>query len=207
MANMITTMRILLAIMAVLMIRSNTVPGWIAVFLIVICLLLDAVDGFVARYFKQVTLAGSIYDIVADRIIESIFFFYFASLGLFNIWFALIILIRGYCIDAIRTLFYSEGKPAFGPNSPHAATWTRFLTSSRISRGLYNTTKLFTFVLYAVQVLPGSFLQESIAQIAEFSLWLTMVVAMIRTIPVIYDGWKHYQTLPHISLWQSNSNS
>ncbi len=194
MANAITTFRVFLAIIALSIVKISLLCNFITLFLILTCMLLDAVDGYIARIFNSQSLTGSIYDILADRIVENIFFIYFASLSLFNIWIAVAILIRGLTIDAIRTLFLSVGKTAFGQTTLHTHNWTKFFACSRLSRGGYNASKMLTFLSYAALLEPQGYLfnylsYDDVLFFAKLCLWTTVSLAFVRALPVIYDGY------------------
>lgn len=193
MANIITLTRVLLALIAILMLKSGPEENLIGTLLIIIALLLDAVDGYIARYFNKTSLSGGVYDILADRIIENLFFIYFASQTLFSIWIAFIFVIRGLSIDAVRSIFSFTDKTAFGSTTLHTANWAKFLTCSRISRGTYNALKLITFVLFAQLLEPSSYAlsiasEGTLQALATLSLWLTLTIALLRAYPVIYEA-------------------
>lgn len=193
MANLITFFRVIIALFALCILRMGPSMNLIGVVLIIISMLLDALDGFVARHFNNSTLQGSIYDILADRIIENLFFVYFAVMSLFSVWVAVIIVIRGLIIDAIRTLHVSAGSTAFGETTLQKKKWAKFLTCSKLSRGSYNFFKMLTFVSYAAVLQPVgdvfSLFGISIQYFANICLWITVTIALLRAIPVILEGW------------------
>jgi CDP-diacylglycerol--glycerol-3-phosphate 3-phosphatidyltransferase len=198
MANMITLLRVLLSFMALLLANKSDSLNLIAMIIIAISLLLDAADGYLARYLKTSTLEGSIYDILADRIIENSFFIYFATMGLFNVWFAIVMIVRGLTIDAVRTLHATTGKTAFGETTFHKAKWAKFVTGSKLSRGLYNSLKLITFVFFTALLSPNNVLLnwmswQLLQNCADIFLWLTLGLAILRAIPVIIEGTYSYQ--------------
>src|SRR5262245_48806906 len=114
MANSITILRVIIALIAITIIKINPFWNLIATMLTIIALLLDALDGYMARLLSTQSIKGGIYDILADRIIECLFFIFFASQFLFSPWIAIIMVVRGLLIDAIRSTFTIEHKSAFG---------------------------------------------------------------------------------------------
>lgn len=201
MANFITLSRVILALCALAILKISPLYNLVGTLLIITCLILDAVDGYVARNFNTVSVAGSVYDILADRIIENIFFIYFASQSLFSIWLAFIILIRGLTIDAIRNIFSFSGKTAFGEQTLHTAHWAKLITCSRTSRGIYNGLKIITFILFAQLLHPQSLLLSYVPLIylqsmADISLGLCISMALLRAIPVIYENGTN-ASVPH----------
>jgi phosphatidylglycerophosphate synthase len=194
MANFITTFRVFVAIIALAMININPMCNFISLFLILACMLLDAADGYIARYFNASSLSGSIYDILADRIVENIFFIYFASQSLFSVWIAVAVVIRSLVVDAIRTIFLSVGKTAFGETTLHSKKWSKFFACSQLSRGSYNTFKMLTFLSYAALLAPNGYLfyylsNKYLLVFASICLWITLFLSFIRALPVVYEGW------------------
>lgn len=193
MANKITLFRVLLVFLILSMIKINPIWNLIAVILIAITMFLDAIDGLVARHFNTSTLNGSIYDILADRIIENIFFIYFASNHLIGVWAPIIICVRGLIIDTLRAISFSHGKTPFGTTTLHQKSWTIYLACSKTSRGLYNTFKMLTFMCYAAimdkqNILFNVIDEKSFNHIAFIFLCGTIVLCLLRAIPVIWEG-------------------
>lgn len=192
MANTITLIRVLIALVAVAILKLSPLCNFLGTILILVCLSLDAVDGYVARYLNTATISGGIYDILADRIIENIFFIYFACQSLFGVWIAFIFLIRGLTIDAIRNIFSYSGKTAFGENTIHSNNWTKFLACSRFSRGSYNGLKIAVFTLFAALLQPHSYLSKVVSPdllhfFGNIALGLCLLIAILRALPVIYE--------------------
>src|SRR5262245_49637456 len=67
-------------------------------------LLLDTVDGIVARRTGQTSLLGGVLDIAADRTYELVLWVGFADLGLIPAWISFVILTRSTLTDAFRGL-------------------------------------------------------------------------------------------------------
>lgn len=193
MANAITFIRVAIAIVGLSIIQISPMLNLISIFFIILSMLLDALDGFIARCLNTTTLNGSIYDILADRIIENIFFIYFAAFSLFSFWFAIIIIIRGLTIDAIRTLYLARGKTAFGASTFHTLPWAKLLTCSKLSRGSYNTLKMITFILYAAILMPENIIFNHLSMrelefAATICLWTTLTLAILRALPVLFEA-------------------
>jgi len=68
--NAVTAMRIVLAVVIIwLLIRAEITGILWAGILLVIAWITDGLDGFLARRLEQSTLAGALFDLVADRVI------------------------------------------------------------------------------------------------------------------------------------------
>jgi len=69
-ANAVTALRIVLAgIVAVLLIQADATGVLWAGVLLVVAWITDGLDGFLARRLGQSTLAGALFDLIADRMI------------------------------------------------------------------------------------------------------------------------------------------
>ncbi|MCI0393059.1 MAG: CDP-alcohol phosphatidyltransferase family protein [Acidobacteria bacterium] len=77
--NLITLIRLVLAFVSIALFRAGSYATVAALVLLVVTLALDAVDGFVARRKLRESDAGAAFDIAADRIVESVFWIYFAA--------------------------------------------------------------------------------------------------------------------------------
>jgi CDP-diacylglycerol--glycerol-3-phosphate 3-phosphatidyltransferase len=192
-ANIITLTRVVLALFVVLILNINAEYNLIGTLLIIFVLLLDAIDGYIARSSHTASISGGVYDILADRIVENIFFIYFASLSLFSIWITFIFVIRGLIIDAIRSIFSYTNKTAFGQRTLHTTQWAKLLTCSRLSRASYNTLKLLTFVLYAQLLQPSAYIfqlasVETVKSTAYILLWSCVALSLVRAYPVIHEA-------------------
>ena len=114
MANAITLGRMpLLFIYIYLLYTGHPVIIFWCVPFIIIIMLLDMVDGMVARRLNQTSLLGSTLDIAVDRALEIILWVVFCSLGLIPIVIPLIVITRGTLTDAVRCVGTCNGNPAF----------------------------------------------------------------------------------------------
>ncbi len=148
MANAITLSRLVFLALAVWWLYLPSV-GWRlgAAALIVLIIVLDGIDGIVARAWDEVSDLGSVLDIAIDRVVEQVLWVVYAHLGLVPLWAPLIVITRGVLTDALRAYVLAKGATAFGMmESP----WGQFLVSSRFMRALYGTAKTVVFVYLAL---------------------------------------------------------
>ena len=80
------------------------------------------------RRAHTTTVFGAVFDIAADRIIENVFWIYFAVNDIIHVWMPIVVLTRGFMTDAIRSFALSENKTPF---EMMKRKWTRALTSCR----------------------------------------------------------------------------
>ena len=78
-ANLITLFRLILVFVVISLFGVHVYLDILLVGLIGLILFLDAVDGYVARRLNQASDFGALFDIVSDRIVECIFWVYFAG--------------------------------------------------------------------------------------------------------------------------------
>lgn len=198
--NIITLMRIALAIVTLVMFRMGLYFRGAAVLITILVFYMDALDGYVARKFKVASDFGALFDITGDRIVEHVYWIFFTALGLVSIWVPIIFISRSFSVDTIRSVAFSkEGKTPFGEKSMMRSGFTLFLTAGRFMRGLYGVMKVFTFVLLgtilvveAGPVTLGSHLPvdfpTDLRLFTAVCVWLTTALCLIRGIPVLWDG-------------------
>ena len=131
--NRITLIRVGLAIVSIALFHIGSYASLAALILLVITLALDAVDGFVARRRSRTSDAGAAFDIAADRIVESVFWIYFAAAGLVSFWIPVIVIARGGFTDFLRAIAFTRGQTAFGEKTMMRTWWGKLLTGSRAS--------------------------------------------------------------------------
>jgi len=147
-ANAITLSRLLwLAIAVVLLYQPSASARIIAAALIVLTIILDGVDGWVARAWDEVSDLGSVLDIAVDRVVEQVLWIVYATLLVTPAWAPIIVVARGVMTDAIRSYVLAKGATAFGMME---SAWGQFLVSSRFMRALYGGAKTVVFVYLAL---------------------------------------------------------
>ncbi len=161
MGNLITAARVLLLFVTVgfiyLSLPGERTPGeplWalVALVLTLVVILGDAVDGVIARARGENSDFGAVVDIAGDRIVENVYWVVFAHIGLLSVWFPLVMLLRSFTVDALRSLALSKGKTAFGEKTMMQSRLGVWLAASRLHRALYGGAKVVTFVWLLVQL-------------------------------------------------------
>jgi CDP-diacylglycerol--glycerol-3-phosphate 3-phosphatidyltransferase len=199
-ANAITLFRLFLTFLVIAIFRQHPYIDIACIVTIPIIFILDSVDGVVARKQNQTTKFGAVFDIAADRIVENVFWIYFAYIDLIHVWMPIAVVTRGLLTDGVRSIALTEGKTPFEMMS---AAWTQALTSSRFSRGLYGLTKTLAFLFLPIAdfliresaTLNISFINTTV--IDTFSLvsiiiaYVAVVMCLIRGFPVLIDGWQY----------------
>src|SRR6476661_1966886 len=113
MANLITLVRVVLlfATVALIYLRQPW-SAFVAAVLTLIVFVSDALDGYVARKRGRADAAGAVFDIAGDRVVENVYWVVCAHLNLVPVWAPLVMLLRSFAVDAVRSLALADGIPA-----------------------------------------------------------------------------------------------
>lgn len=191
MANLITLSRFPLLILILILLFYAGPAGQLACTpLILILILLDTVDGMVARRRKETSLLGSALDIAADRAVELVLWVSFASLGLIPLLIPLVVIIRGTLTDSIRAVASSHGVRAFDMSR---AAWARFLVASPAMRTSYGVAKAVAFCTLALWLgLRNLGLATPAVAVVRFialaSSWIALFLCVARGVPVLIEA-------------------
>lgn len=190
MANLITLLRfpLLFVYLAMLYFGNGKVQLWGVPFIIMI-ILMDTVDGIIARARGEVSLLGSALDIATDRTLEIILWVVFSHLDLIPIIIPLIAITRGTTVDAVRAVGMSSGLAAFDQVRSNVS---RFLVSSKFMRSSYGIVKAFAFAFLTLNLslkTMGSNWEETVHIIALVFTWLAISMTIARGLPVLIEGY------------------
>lgn len=196
MANFITIFRIFLAFFAVYLLFQNTQTAFIwALILTVFAFALDGLDGYVARKFNESSKLGAVLDIMSDRIVENTYWITFAVLGWLPIVFPLIVIVRSFVVDSLRSVAMEQGLTAFGKTSMQQDKVGYFICSSKFSRISYAVAKVLAFLLLIVVQIPN--LEYSfpgfLLVTAYILAFIAVVFCVLRGLPVIFESKKLFK--------------
>jgi phosphatidylglycerophosphate synthase len=133
--NKVTGLRVSVGFAAVALFGHGSSANLAAVMLTVMSIILDALDGHLARKKAMATPLGAQTDILGDRMIENMFFTYFAVVGMVSLWLPLLFFSRGAATDFLRGVALKAGHSSWGANAMLETWWGRALVASRWSRG------------------------------------------------------------------------
>lgn len=200
MANVITLGRVVLLFVSIALLYSGAYAlALLATLLLLVVFASDAIDGIVARRRGSATVFGAVFDIAGDRVVENALWIVFADLGAIGVWAPLLVMTRGFLVDAVRSVALGAGRTPFGEKTMQRSALTRFLTASRFMRALYGVAKLvaFTFLtgLIATRT-PGErsdpltrlYEQETFLVAGWFAVYLTLALTIVRGLPVLIDA-------------------
>lgn len=192
MANLITLARfVLLFVLVVMAYQPNPWLQLANMPLLVLVLVLDAVDGYVARKRNESSLFGAIFDIIVDRVVENVLWIVLADLRLVPVWVAIVFITRSLVVDSIRKQGADKGQTPFGMA---ASKWAKFLVAGRFMRGLYGALKAVVFGwIFLLQPWPKLLQgfwndwQWLFRIISSGLIYLTVAICIIRSIPVVVE--------------------
>jgi len=198
-ATKITVTRIgLLFFLVVLIYNQNLWARISAAALAILVIVMDWLDGFLARKLHESTMLGSVLDIAGDRMIETVLWIVLADLRLVPVWIPIVVISRDILTDSIRGYVLRFGYTAFGQKTMMHTTVGKFLTGSPWMRTPYAILKAFTFswlllfsaadeFLIRYPLFPHDWIKIGIP-IGFWAAVITATMCLVRGIPVIIEG-------------------
>ena len=199
--NKVTALRVAVGFAAVSLFGRGPWANLAAVGLTVTTIALDALDGHIARRKNLATPVGAQLDILGDRMIENVYFTYFAVVGMVSLWLPVFFFARGAATDFLRGLALRAGHSGWGANAMLKTWWGRALVASRWSRGLYAAMKCLCFCYLGLELaltrgplaLLGGMTRDVDAIVhvgAHVLTWMTAAFCLLRGLPVLGEGWR-----------------
>jgi CDP-diacylglycerol---glycerol-3-phosphate 3-phosphatidyltransferase len=200
--NKVTLLRVAVGFAAVCLFGRGPWANLAAVGMTVAAIALDALDGHLARKKKMATPMGAQLDILGDRMIENVYFTYFAVVGMVSLWLPILFFARGAATDFLRGLAMKAGRSGWGAKAMLQTWWGRALVTSRWSRGLYAAMKCLCFCYLGLELaltrgpvaLVGELAADAHTMIragAQVLTWMTAGFCLVRGLPVLAEGWKY----------------
>lgn len=189
-ANLVAITRATLAFAAVgiLFRRPDLYP--LAFVMTVVSIIMDGLDGWVARRMGEVSRLGAVIDILTDRIVELTYWIAFAVLDWIPVWIPIVVAVRGLLVDGARAVALERGLTAFGPTTMMRSRVGTFLVASRESRSAYGLSKALAFSLmilgYAPEV-PAA-VRDPLHLVALVSVYIAVILCVLRGIPVLLES-------------------
>lgn len=201
-ANWITLSRFPLLLVTILILYFGSPPVQLTgVVLLFVGLMLDTVDGMVARRTGQTSLFGSVLDIAADRTYELVLWVCLADLGMIPVAIPLIIIARTTLTDALRSIGVGQGTAPF---AQHRTPVGQFLVGSTWMRTGYAVSKVVTFCGLALVLALSGLPDEStyaawvapLSRVFGATAWVALVFCVFRGLPVIISSLRRYWGVP-----------
>ncbi|MGH2543660.1 MAG: CDP-alcohol phosphatidyltransferase family protein [Ardenticatenaceae bacterium] len=194
-ANLITLSRLVLLVLAVFLLYTDgAFIKLVAFFLTILIIVMDGIDGVVARARGEVSQLGAVMDIAIDRVVENVYWIVYADLSLVPIWVALVVVARGIITDAIRGFVLAKGESAF---EMMKTPWARWLVSGRPMRAFYGAMKAIVFAALALymalrELFPGAAWLDPLSQILFLLVLVTVLTTVLRGVPVVYESRRYF---------------
>jgi CDP-diacylglycerol---glycerol-3-phosphate 3-phosphatidyltransferase len=189
-ANSVAITRAMLAFLAVAILFHRPGLYLLASGLTVVSILMDGLDGWVARRYGEVSRIGAVIDILTDRVVELTYWIAFAALGWIPAWVPIVVAVRGLLVDGARAVAFERGLTAFGPTTMMRSRIGAFLVASRESRSAYGIAKAAAFTLmivsYAHNLAQPA--QRVVLTIALVCVYVAVVLCVLRGIPVLLEA-------------------
>lgn len=144
MANLVTLSRFLL-VLAVIVLAYGPPTPWrlLAVPLLALAFITDAIDGYVARKRGEASVFGAMLDIAVDRIVEISLWVVLADLDLVPVWVPLVFVARGGLVDTIRG--EASAREQRAPFDTVTGRIGRFIVAGAFVRTFYAVVKAVAF--------------------------------------------------------------
>lgn len=144
MANLVTLSRFLL-MLAVIVLAYGPPTPWrlLAVPLLALAFITDAIDGYVARRRGEASVFGAMLDIAVDRIVEISLWVVLADLDLVPVWVPLVFVARGGLVDTIRG--EASAREQRAPFETVTGRIGRFIVAGAFVRTFYAVVKAVAF--------------------------------------------------------------
>jgi len=213
--NKVTAARVLLGAAAIAIYASAgrgivAISGAAALALTISAIALDGLDGWLARRLNTASAFGAQFDVLGDRLLENLYFIFFAANGQVSVWVPVLFFVRGAVTDFLRSV---AARGANGNSANDAETFRRnwmlrsragiAIVASRGSRGAYAAMKCLCFCALG--------LEWTLARV-DTGYWMirngvhlgsTMIIAataafcVLRAVPAVWEGWKHVAEPSH----------
>jgi CDP-diacylglycerol--glycerol-3-phosphate 3-phosphatidyltransferase len=162
--NKLTLIRLLIAIVGFVLIILDF---WVYAFnLILIAVILDIVDGKVARFFKETSKQGIFLDVMADKIvIITTFLLIGIKINIAFFYLGLLMLLREYSIDTMRSI---------------AAASNNVISADRFSKikGVIFMFSMLVMIGNYVFFKNNIFVQQSMVILASFGMLLAYITLL-----------------------------
>jgi phosphatidylglycerophosphate synthase len=189
-ANLVAITRAALAFIAVAILFHRSTLYLLAAILTIASILMDGLDGWVARRYGEVSRIGAVIDILTDRIVELTYWIAFATLRWIPVWIPILVAVRGLLVDGARAVAFERGLTAFGPTTMMRSRIGNFLAASRESRSAYGISKACAFSLMIVAYAPDlpSVARPIVLAVALACVYVSVTLCVLRGIPVLLEA-------------------
>jgi len=170
--NALTLLRIALSpIFMALFVVDNLWARFWAMVIFIIAALTDLYDGYYARKYGISTSFGKFMDPLADKILVSVAFISFATLGYVKMWMVMLIIIRDFLITGLRSLAAYKGVVIVPTRWAKAKTFMQ-MTAITVILLIINLRTFAKPIGFEIPWLDS----PEVATYVNWMMWITVVV-------------------------------
>ncbi|MDD5130154.1 MAG: CDP-alcohol phosphatidyltransferase family protein [Candidatus Omnitrophica bacterium] len=186
-ANLTTLLRVILVFFIIAFLNQANAAWQIAgLILLVFTLLLDGLDGFIARKLNSSNNIGSIIDTLGDRITENVLLIFLAYKGLIPFFIPVVFVSRSFIADFIRNLAFHKGIGTFAINKSKLGF---YIVASKSSRTIYLVLKYLVFLLGAfILVFPERDTGRLLLSTLSYAAILITALNILRFLGLLHDA-------------------
>lgn len=189
--NQLTLLRVALTpVFVVLILSESTLAKQLSLVVFIIAALTDWYDGWAARRFGRISRWGKFLDPLADKILTSVAFFAYVSLGLISAWMAWVVIVRDFLITVLRSYAEYKDEPIVTSKGAQAKTFGQFVV-------IY-----YILILYVARHVPaierqfGEQLDALMHPEVLFGMMLLVTLSTVGTgLAYLYDNRKFIKQL------------
>ncbi len=171
-ANKITLFRVvLIPVFMVLFMIENTACRVGALVVFVLASLSDALDGYIARNYNQITNFGKFVDPLADKMLTTSAFLIMLWFGRMSPYALMIVLAREFMVAGIRQIAAADGKVIA------ASMWGKLKTVSQM-----------VAIIAAIILFLPYFPENTAKLITDMLVWLSVALTLISGIDYLWKN-------------------
>lgn len=171
-ANKITMLRVVLVpIFMVLFLIDSTLCRTAALLVFIIASITDAIDGYIARHYNQITSFGKFVDPLADKMLTTAAFLILLYMGRISPWAVMIILAREFMVTGVRLLAAAEG------NVIAASFWGKLKTVSQM-----------VAIIAAIILIDPFFPTDAAIIITNILVWISVIFTALSGIDYLWKN-------------------
>jgi CDP-diacylglycerol--glycerol-3-phosphate 3-phosphatidyltransferase len=157
-----------------------------------ISVILDGVDGYLARKFRIVSAVGGLVDTLGDRLTENLMVIFLSYKHIFPLVVAIIFITRSFLADFIRTLNLQKGINTFKVNTSKLG---KFFVASVVSRCIYLLLKTIwifgggiILIWQGMSSRANTYTYEYMRHIVNYGSYVVITISVIRFAVLCYDS-------------------
>ena len=175
-ANKITILRmILVPVFMVFLLIDNTACQMSALIVFILASLSDAVDGYIARHYNQITNFGKFMDPLADKMLTTAAFLILLEQGRIT-WFApvaiMLVLAREFMVAGLRMVCGSEGS---------------VIAASMLGK-IKTVAQMIAIIIAILLMNENWFPQNTAILVTNILIWISTIITVLSGIDYVWKN-------------------